>query len=65
MLKNTRLIRIRMHPTSTIRGRIDVQKVDATTEAEIEAQIIEDAKEADAEFLINKLLNFNSLKINK
>jgi hypothetical protein len=39
--------------------------VDATTEAEIEAQIIEDAKEADAEFLINKLLNFNSLKINK
>ena len=54
-----------MHPTSTIRGRIDVQKVEATTEAEIEAQIIEDAKEADAEFLINKLLNFNSLKINK
>ena len=28
--------------------------MDATTEAEIEAQIIEDAKEADAEFLINK-----------
>ncbi len=65
MLKNTRLIRIIMYPTSTVRGRIDLHKVDATTEAEIAAQIIEDVKEADAEILKNKLFNSNHIKINK
>lgn len=65
MVKNTRLIRIIMHPISTIRGRIDLHKVDATTEAEIAAQIIEDVKEADAEILKNKLFNSYFIKIKK
>jgi len=56
MLKNMRFKRLRMYPTSTVRGRIDLHKVDATTEAEIAAQIIEDVKEADSEILKNKLL---------
>jgi hypothetical protein len=51
MLKNTRFKRIEIYPTSTGVGRIDMHKVDATTEAEIAAQIIEDEKEADAGIL--------------
>lgn len=51
MLKNTRFKRIKIYPTSTGVGRIDMHKVDATTEAEIATQIMEDEKEADAEIL--------------
>ncbi len=42
-----------------------MHKVDATTEAEIEAQIIEDEKEADAEILKNNLINLKSTTLNK
>jgi hypothetical protein len=37
MLKNLRFKRIKIYPTSTGIGRINILKVDATTEAEIEA----------------------------
>jgi hypothetical protein len=64
MLKNPRFKRIKIYPTSTGIGRINIHKVDATTEAEIEAQIIEDEKEADAEILKKRLYS-NSIKVNK
>ena len=57
MLKNTRFKRIKIYPTSTGVGRIDMHKVDATTEAEIAAQIIEDEKEADAEILKKQIIS--------
>jgi hypothetical protein len=53
MARKTRFIKI--DPASTVHGRIDTHRVDATTEEEIEAQIIEDEKEADAEFLKNTI----------
>jgi hypothetical protein len=57
MLINTRFKRIKLYPTSTGVGRIDLHKVDVTTEAEIAAQIIEDEKEADAEILKKQIIS--------
>jgi hypothetical protein len=65
MLKKSRFKRIKIYPTSTGIGRIDMHKVDATTEAEIEAQIIEDEKEANAEILKKNLINLKSTTLNK
>lgn len=57
MAKAKRMMRVKIDGFSSPQARIDVNRVDATTEEEIEAQIIEDQKEADAEIAKNKLKN--------
>lgn len=61
----TRLIKIKIDPSSKSRGRIDTHRVDATTEEEIEAQIIQDDKEAEAASKIRLKSTLFSPKLKK
>lgn len=61
----TRLIKIKIDPSSISRGRIDTHRVDATTEEEIEAQIIEDENEAETASKIRLKSTLFSPKLKK